>query len=81
MMEINENIFDVCVASLMAQVADSHAAKCHIAVNEALRLFLASKTYALLDNAASYLYLEPGAYVEEMFDAELAGDWERWLEV
>ena len=40
-----------------------------------------SKTYALLINPESFLYLESPAYVLDMVDAEQRGDWDRWLEV
>ena len=42
---------------------------------------MTTKTYELLANPKSYLYLEAAPYVEDMLDAELSGDWERWMEV
>ena len=81
MIEINDNIFDVCVESLSAQVADAYAEKRNISVTDAMRLFMTTKTYELLVNPKSYLYLEAAPYVEDMLHAELSGDWERWMEV
>ena len=81
MKEVNDNIVEVCVESIAAQVVDSYAEKQNIPVTDALRLFIATKTYELLANPKSYLYLEAAAYVEEMMDAELSGDWESWMEV
>ena len=34
-----------------------------------------------LSNPKSYLYLEAAPYVEDMLNAELAGDWKSWMEV
>jgi len=50
-------------------------------VTDAMRLFMATKTYELLTNPKSYLYLEAAPYVEDMLNAELSGDWKSWMEV
>jgi hypothetical protein len=42
---------------------------------------MATKTYDLLIESGSYLYLESAEYVLDMLDAELSGDWERWMEI
>ena len=81
MKEVNDHIVEVCIESLAAQVADAYAEKRNIPVTDAMRLFITTKTYALLANPKSYLYLESAAYVEDMLDAELSGDWESWMEV
>ncbi|MCL2665452.1 MAG: hypothetical protein FWE82_07560, partial [Defluviitaleaceae bacterium] len=56
------------------------AEKQKIPVTDALRLFMTTKTYELLTNPKSYLYLEAAPYVEDMLIAELSGDWESWME-
>ena len=81
MTEFNDNTFNICVESLAAQVADSYAEKQNVAVIDAVRLFISTKTYELLANQKSYLYLESAPYVEDMLYAELSGDWESWMEV
>ena len=81
MIEINDNIIEICIESITAQVVDAYAEVHGISVNDALRVFIASKTYELLSNPQSYLYLEAAPYVEEMLEAELSGDWESWMEV
>jgi hypothetical protein len=81
MKEVNDNIVEVCIESIAAQVADAHAKRRNISVTDALRLFMATKTYELLANPKSYMYLESASYVEDMLDAELSGDWESWMEV
>jgi hypothetical protein len=80
-MKINENIIEVCIESIAAQVSDSYAEKQNIPVTDAMRLFMTTKTYELLANPESYLYLEATPYVEDMLIAELSGDWESWMEV
>jgi hypothetical protein len=81
MSEINDNIIEVCIESLAAQVADSYAEKRNIPVTDAVRIFMTTKTYELLSNPKSFLYLEAAPYVEDMLNSELSGDWESWMEV
>ena len=81
MNDVNENIVEICIESIAAQVADSYAEKQNISVTDAMRLFMTTKTYELLINPKSYLYLEAAPYVDEMLNAELSGDWDSWMEV
>jgi len=81
MNEVNDNVIEVCIESIVAQVTDAHAEKQKIPVTDAMRLFMTTKTYELLTNPKSYLYLESAAYLEDMLNAELSGDWESWMEV
>ena len=81
MNEVNENVIDICIESIAAQVADAFAEMQNIQVTDAMRMFMTTKTYELLSNPQSYLYLESAAYVEDMLNAELSGDWESWMEV
>ncbi|MCL1830071.1 MAG: hypothetical protein FWG21_01425 [Oscillospiraceae bacterium] len=81
MNEINDNVVEVCIESIAAQVIDSYAEKQKISLTDAIRLFMTTKTYELLANPKSYLYLEAAPYVEDMLNAELSGDWESWMEV
>ena len=81
MNEVNYNIVEVCIESIVAQVADAYAEKQNIPVTDAMRLFMTTKTYELLTNPKSYLYLEAAPYVEDMLNAELSSDWESCMEV
>jgi len=81
MNEVNDNIVEVCIESITAQVVDAYAEKQKIPVTNAMRLFMTTKTYELLTNPKSYLFLEAAPYVEDMLDAELSFDWESWMEV
>ena len=81
MIAVNDNVIEVCIESITAQVADAYAESQNISVTDAMRLFMATKTYKLLDNPKSFLYLESAPYVEDMLNAELSGDWESWMEV
>ena len=81
MIEINDDVIDICINSLTAQVVDTYAQENNISTTDAMRMFIASKTYELLINSKSYLYLESAAYVEDMLSAELSGDWDSWMEV
>jgi hypothetical protein len=79
--EVHDNIVEVCIESIAAQVADAYAEKQGVSVTDAMQLFMSTKTYALLANPKSYLYLEAAPYVENMLNAELSGDWESWMKV
>jgi len=81
MNEVNESVIEICIESIAAQVTDTYAEKQKIPVTDAIRKFMETKTYELLSNPKSYLYLEPAVYVEDMLSAELSGDWESWMEV
>ena len=81
MKEINDSVVEVCIESIAAQVADTYAEKQKIPVTDAMQMFMTTKTYELLSNPQSYLYLESAVYVENMLSAELSGDWESWMEV
>jgi len=81
MNEVNDNVIDICIESIAAQVSDAYAEKQNISVIEAMRLFITTKTYELLANPKSYLHLESAAYVEDMLDAELSDNWDSWMEV
>ena len=81
MIEVNDNVVEVCIESIAAQVADAYGEKQNISVTDAMRMFMATKTYELLANPKSYLYLEAATYVEDMLSAELSDDWESWMEV
>jgi len=81
MMSVNEGIINIAIEALIAQVADCYAESHGISVTEALRFFMITKTFALLINPESYLFLETAPYVEDMLNAELLDDWDTWMEV
>ena len=81
MKEVNDNIIEVCIESITAQVVDAYAEKQGITVTDAMRLFMTTKTYELLVNPKSFLYLEAAPYVEDMLISELSGNWKSWMEV
>ena len=81
MNEVNDNVIEVCIESIAAQVANAYAEKQKMTVTDAIRMFITTKTYELLTNPKSYLYLESAAYVEDMLNAELSGNLELWMEV
>jgi hypothetical protein len=81
MNEVNDNVIEICIESIAAQIADTYAEKQKTSATEAMRMFITTKTYELLTNPKSYLYLESAVYVEDMLNAEFSGDWESWMEV
>ncbi|MDR2487254.1 MAG: hypothetical protein LBD12_04745 [Clostridiales Family XIII bacterium] len=72
---------ELCQDILGTRLAQMIAERDHVTYTEAIRRLLASDTYGLLLEPGSYLHLESAEYILDMYDAELRGDWERWLEV
>ena len=77
---MKESKAQLCVDALAADAADMLAKDSGIEITEALQKFMQSKTYALLFDEGSLLYLETAEYVYDMLQAEQRGDWERWRE-
>ena len=77
---INDDIINLCIDSLAADVSDMYAAERGIACTDALREFMLTKTYDLLFDRKSFLYLESEGYVYDMLRDEIAGNWKRWTE-
>ena len=66
------NTFDF--KSVPADVADKIAKESNMAITAALQEFMQTKTYALLFDEQSLLYLESAEYISDMLQAEQRGD-------
>lgn len=77
---MNDKKIQLCIDALTADVADKLAEESGATITIAIQEFMKSKTYALLFNEHSLLYLESAEYVYDMFQSEQFGDWERWKE-
>jgi hypothetical protein len=77
---VSEAFVQLCVDSLTADVADMLAKEKSLDVTAALQKFMTSKTYELLFDEHSLLYLESAGYIYEMLCDEYAGNWNRWRE-
>jgi hypothetical protein len=77
---MNKNKIHLCIDALTADVADKLAEESGSTVTAALQEFMNTKTYALLFNEQSLLYLESAEYIFDMLQAEQRGDWEYWRE-
>jgi len=77
---MNDNKINLCIDALAADVADKFAQESCITITEALQEFMKTKTYALLFDEHSLLYLESAEYIFDMLQAEQRGDWEHWRE-
>jgi hypothetical protein len=71
---------DAIIEIKTADIASRLTERENIDPTEALRLFMSTKTYELLQNPEAYLCFEGVEYIWDMLNAELRGDWERWLE-
>jgi hypothetical protein len=78
-MKLTDGIVQFCIDTVTARVAEMYADKKRIPHTEALRFFMASETFELLIQPESYLFLESAEYTLDMLDAEIKGDWDRWL--
>ncbi len=77
---MSEEKIQLCIDALAADVADMLARESGIDITAALQELMKTKTYALLFDQHSLLYLESAEYVFDMLEAEQRGDWERWRE-
>ena len=77
---MNEQKIQLCIDALAADVADKLAQESSMEITDALREFMKTKTYSLLFDERSLLYLESAEYVLDMFQAEQRGDWVYWKE-
>jgi len=75
-----DNKAQLCIDALTADVADMFANENGITVTEAIRWFMTTKTYELLFDENSLLYLESAGYILDMVKDELNGNWDRWKE-
>jgi len=75
-----EGKIGLCIDALAADVADTISRESGVGVTEALQQFMRTKTYAVLFDEESLLYLETAEYIYDMLQAEQSGDWERWRE-
>ena len=77
---MNQQKIQLCIDALAADVADMLARESGAEITAALQEFMATKTYTLLFDENSFLYLETAEYIFDMLQAEQRGDWERWKE-
>lgn len=80
-MKLNEKSIQFCIDTVTARVAEMIAKNKGMDHTEALRFFMGTKTFELLAEPKSYLFLESAEYTLDMLDAELTGDTERWLSI
>jgi len=78
-MKLTDPSVQFCIDSVTARVAEMYADKERVSHTEALRFFMASDTFNLLIQPESYLFLESAEYTLDMLDAEVKGDWDRWM--
>ena len=77
---MNEHKIHFCIDALAADTADKISRKYCISTTGALQKLMKSKTYLLLFDEQSLLYLESAEYIFDMFQAEQRGDWAYWKE-
>jgi hypothetical protein len=80
-MTVNEKTARFTIDVVAAKVAEALSRDTGKTPTAALRDFMGTKTYQLLLNPKSFLFLESPAYIVEMIEAEQSEDWETWLEV
>ena len=78
-MKVNQ--IDFCKDIVTAAVAGELARLNRKPPTATLQEFMRTKTYELLLDSDSMLFLESPAYILDMVAAERNNDWEDWLEV
>jgi hypothetical protein len=78
---ISEQKAEFIISLLTAKISELLAANTGKTITDSMRDFMATKTFLLLFNPSSYLYLESYAYIMDMLDAEYVGDIDRWMEI
>jgi hypothetical protein len=79
-MSDTDNKIRLCIDALTADVGDTIAKVRNISVTEALAQFMETKTYDLLFDEKSLLYLESAGYIYDLWKDELSSNWQRWTE-
>ena len=78
---MKSNQIDFCKDIVTATVADELSHLDKKPATAALQEFMRTKTYELLLDSDSMLFLESPTYILDMVAAERNNDWEDWLEV
>lgn len=73
--------FDYLVGITIKYVANKLHLDLEVTYEQALKKFMATKTYDLLLSKKSKLYLESNEYIYNMVQAEYRGDVKTWLEI
>jgi hypothetical protein len=77
---MNTGKIQLCIDALAADVGDMLAKENSVSTTEALQQFMQTKTYSLLFDEQSLLYLESAEYIFDMLKDEQSGNWQRWKE-
>jgi hypothetical protein len=80
-MTLSNEAIRYLIDTLTAEVVEKYALDKNITRTDALKKFMKTKTFDLLCDSESFLFLESVEYVYDMLEAETEGDIERWLEV
>jgi hypothetical protein len=80
MVTFNEKTSRGLIDLHITKLVDTLAVNKGKSATDCLREFMTTKTYDLLCNPESYLCLESPAYIMDMLEAELSGNWGEWLE-
>lgn len=78
---MNEQRAEFMINLMTAKVSELLATQNGKTITDSMRDFMTTKTFLLLFNPNSYLYLESPEYIMDMLDAEYSGDIERFMEV
>jgi len=80
-MTLSIEIIRYSIDTLTAEIVERYAKNNDISLTDALKLFMKTKTFDLLCDSESFLFLESAEYVYDMLEAEIEENMERWLEV
>jgi len=80
-MTLSRETIRYSIDTMTAEIVERLALYNKLTLTDALKQFMKTKTFDLLCDPESFLYLESVEYVYDMLEAEKEGDMERWLEV
>ncbi|MDR0910273.1 MAG: hypothetical protein LBM77_10970 [Spirochaetaceae bacterium] len=77
-MRISKAMSTLCQDLVTTKVVEEYAKEHNMNTTDALRYFMGTKTWTLLQDTRSFFYLENAPYILDMISSEEKGDWERW---
>jgi hypothetical protein len=81
MTESIEKQMKMCADVVTANIAARISSENNIPLTDALREFMLTKTYKLLQDIRSYLCVESKEYVWDMLECEKRGDYAGWMRI
>ena len=80
-MELAKEDIEYCKKNIVTHVVEVISKSFQMSSENAVKFFMQTKTFDVLQDSKSKLYLESNEYVLSMLGDELRGDWDSWLQL